>query len=115
MKKLLSFLFIFTGLSGYIFSQPGYPDITFGGTGIVQVMDFVGTANAVAVQQDGKILIGGYWEDSLANQSCAIARFLNDGTLDSTFDNDGILKPAYPGAIHSLAIQPDQKIVAGFS
>ena len=115
MKKYLSVLFILTGLSIPSFAQPGNPDLTFGGTGIVQIVDFIGTANAVAVQQDGKILIGGYWEDSVANQSCAIARFLDDGSLDSTFDNDGILKTFYPGIIHSLAIQPDHKIVAGFS
>ena len=115
MKKYLFILFTVTVLSVTSFAQPGNPDLTFGGTGIVQIMDFIGTANAVAVHHDGKILIGGYWEDSVANQSCAIARFLDDGSLDSTFDNDGILKTIYPGIIHSLAIQPDHKIVAGFS
>jgi len=115
MKKIICSLVLFSGMISSTWAQPGYPDVTFGGTGIVQITGFTGTANAIAVQQDGKILIGGYWEDSIAFQNCAIARFLDDGTLDSTFDNDGILQSPYPGIIHSLVIQSDNKIVAGYS
>ena len=115
MKKNIFSLIVSLIILSSAKAQVGYPDLTFGGTGIVKIMNFIGTANAVAVQQDGKILIGGYWEDSLTNQSCAIARFLDDGTLDSTFDNDGILTSPYPGTINALIIQPDNKILAGYS
>jgi len=115
MKKIIYALILSSGMLSSAFAQSGYPDVTFGGTGIVQIMNFIGSANAVAVQQDGKILIGGYWEDTIGFQNYAIARFLDDGTLDSTFDNDGIMQSPNPGIIHSLVIQPDNKIVAGYS
>jgi hypothetical protein len=52
-------------------------DTAFGGsnTGYIQV-DFEGMtsplqrANAVAIQDDGKIVVAGYWRDNTADPSC---------------------------------------------
>ena len=115
MNKYILSLFLVMCLTKISSGQPGYLDNTFNGSGIVQVMDFFGDAETVAVQDDGKIVIGGNWEDSLANRGCAIVRFLTNGALDSTFGLNGILKSAINGKIFSLEIQADQKIVAGFS
>jgi uncharacterized delta-60 repeat protein len=62
----------------------------------------------LAVQADGRILVGGgFW--SLSGQSCLYFGRLNtDGTLDSTFN------PRADGQVNSLTVQADGKIlVAG--
>jgi uncharacterized delta-60 repeat protein len=66
-------------------------------------------AMALAVQPDGKILVGGYLTKVNGVARNGIARLNPDGTLDTTFNpgsgtNDGIL---------ALALQPDGKIVIG--
>ena len=47
-------------------------------------MEHVDAARTVAVQPDGRILVGG-----LAACETGVARLLPDGTLDSTFGADG--------------------------
>ena len=61
-------------------------DTTFGGTGIV-ITDLGGFAgaNSVALQPDGKIVVGGYGSGSFT-----VLRFLSNGTLDRSFSGDGI-------------------------
>jgi uncharacterized delta-60 repeat protein len=65
--------------------------------------------HSLAVQADGKILVGGYF-DTLGGQtrSC-IGRLNSNGTVDSTFN------PWADGSVHSLAVQADGKILAGGS
>jgi uncharacterized delta-60 repeat protein len=50
-----------------------------------------GGANAIALQNDGKILVGGYEIQALfnANANFAVARLNTDGSLDGSFGNDG--------------------------
>jgi hypothetical protein len=57
MKKIIYPLILFSMMLNTSWAPVGYPDLSFGGTGIVWIMNFTGTANAIAVQQDGKILI----------------------------------------------------------
>ena len=64
---------------------------------------------AVALQADGKTIVGGSFT-MLAGQSCANLGRLNlDGTLDTTFNAgmDG------SSVVSCLAVQPDGKIVVG--
>src|SRR4051812_25619468 len=66
------------------------------------------------VQPDGKILIGGGFTSLSPNGGPAvtrnhIARLNADGTLDSTFDSQGQTF----GAIYSIALQADGKILVG--
>ena len=68
-----------------------------------------GTINAIAIQSDGKILIGGLFGTYNGTDRSFIARINSDGSLDTTFD---------PGTgagnlIYAIAIQSDGKILIG--
>ncbi|TDU70775.1 putative delta-60 repeat protein [Prosthecobacter fusiformis] len=65
---------------------------------------------AVAVQADGKVLIGGNFSSVLGVPRNHIARLNNDGTLDATFD-----PKAGGGIISCLTVQEDGKILVGGS
>ncbi len=95
------------------FNVDGSLDSTFDSDG--KVSTHMGSHNdrvaAVALQPDGKIIVGG--DD---NVDFAIARYNSDGSLDTSFDGDGkVTTPilTLTDQIFSLAIQPDGKIVAG--
>ncbi len=61
-----------------------------------------------AIQNDGKILIGGAFTSYNGNVGNGIARLNSDGTFDTTFIvGTGI----YGGAVQSIAIQSDGKIL----
>ena len=71
-----------------------------------------GVVVVVVVQPDGKILIGGDFTTLSPNGGGAvtrnrIARLNPDGTLDTAFD------PNANGAVYSIAVQADGKILAG--
>ena len=74
----------------------GTLDTGFGEDGIVTT-DFAGQvdqANSVAVQPDGKIVVAGLAARTGplgADNDFAIARYLGDGTLDTSFGEDGIV------------------------
>ena len=68
----------------------GAVDTSFGGDGIV-VTDFgrrFEHATTVAIQPDGRIVVGGSATDG-ANESWAFARYLSSGGLDTSFGGDG--------------------------
>jgi uncharacterized delta-60 repeat protein len=68
----------------------GARDTSFGGDGVV-VTDFgrrFEHATTVAIQSNGRIVIGGSVTDG-ANESWAFARYLNGGALDPSFGGDG--------------------------
>ena len=90
----------------------GELDNSFGTGGIVNPQ-FGGTDNnaeSVALQQDGKILIGGHHGDRFA-----VTRFNTDGSIDNTFGNAGMAK-ANVGIslcyVNDIAVQRDGKIIA---
>jgi len=93
-------------------------DPTFGTGGIV-TMDMGGGTDrglSVAVQPDGRIVAAGY--TSIGSHYVAVLRFNADGSLDTTFDGDGMLTTGFgtPQAVgHDVVVQPDGKIVvAGY-
>src|SRR5262245_28701945 len=67
----------------------GSLDVGFGGNG-TQTLNFEADdrANAVAVQADGKIVVAGSSDGGGGVGNFAVARYLADGTLDTTFDGD---------------------------
>jgi uncharacterized delta-60 repeat protein len=68
----------------------GGRDRTFGGDGVV-ITDFgrrFAHANTVAVQANGKIVVGGSVSGG-GHENWTIARFLSGGALDSSFGGDG--------------------------
>ncbi|TNE47690.1 MAG: T9SS type A sorting domain-containing protein [Bacteroidetes bacterium] len=98
----------------------GSPDQSFGTNGIVYT-DFFNDedyANAIALQADGKIVTGGtgYDPNDPDDYKFALARFNSDGSLDTTFGNQGkVFTKIGPGddEITSLVVQADGKVLAG--
>lgn len=101
-------------------AQEGALDPTFGTDGIVisGLGGWYEYAHAVAIQEDGKIVVAGR-SDTCGEQDFAVIRYNYDGTLDSSFDYDGLVLTDFSGYddyIGSVAIQEDGKIVlAGHS
>lgn len=97
------------------FNIDGTLDTTFGGgdgvalTTITAGNDF---ARKVVIQEDGKIVTGGY-----AGSQLVITRHNADGSIDLTFGGgDGIVTTNVPGSsdrLEGLAVQSDGKIIAG--
>jgi uncharacterized delta-60 repeat protein len=95
------------------YNADGTPDNTFGGDGKVttQLTARHDAATAVAIQSDGKIVAAGAAND---DTFFALARYDGDGTLDNTFDGDGMTMTDFtrgPDFAWDVAIQPDAKIV----
>ncbi len=93
----------------------GSPDTSFGGGDGVVTTDLSSNdaATTVVVQADGKILVGGYTTG--AGLDFMVARYLADGSLDTSFGNNGIVTTTFGGSasdvLNSLVVQPDGKIV----
>ena len=93
-------------------------DTTFHGDGRVDT-DLGGggdaLAVAVALQPDGKIIAAGnVFSVANGHVDFALARYLPDGVLDTTFGGDGRVITDFGGASAASAVtlQPDHKIVA---
>ena len=132
MKPIMSLyctflLLILFYTSNVIKAQPGALDLSFPSDAIFgDTVAMVTTAisdgrdygYSVAVQPDGKILLAGHNDDS-SGYEFAIVRYNVDGTLDATFDNDGIVTTDFASGydeIRDMALQDDGKIVvAGFN
>ena len=67
------------------------------------------TVYAIAMQPDGKILLGGIFTNISGQPRNRIARLNADGTLDASFN------PGASGYVQALAVQPDGKIVVAGS
>ena len=109
----------------------GTLDTSFGpgGTVITSVINLDLTGYSVAIQTDGKIVLGGgYFNTATSlNASFSLARYNVNGSLDLTFGINGnglILEDIVPGTIlpgsmqeigFSVAIQTDGKILVGGS
>ncbi|MBK8465040.1 MAG: InlB B-repeat-containing protein [Chloracidobacterium sp.] len=104
----------------YRLTSNGAPDFTFDGDGRVatSVLGEHDEARAVAIQPDGKIVAGGISQNGTSN-NFAVVRYNSNGSLDTTFDNDGKVTTSVRGwqdVLQSVAIQSDGKIVtAGHS
>ncbi len=97
----------------------GSLDTSFDGDGKVTTVIF-GNRNgdfgfSAALQPDGKIVLAGYGTNPNDNNDFVLIRYNADGSLDTTFDNDGKVTTDFFGpsdGAHSVLIQPDGKIVA---
>lgn len=63
----------------------------------------------IALQSDGKIVVGGAFSEFNGTSTELIARLNIDGSFDGTFNTGGFLS----SPINSIAIQTDGKIIAG--
>jgi uncharacterized delta-60 repeat protein len=105
------------------YNSDGTLDQTFGEKGVTTIEFHVqnpnggATAVALALQADGKAVLGGYVSDySFSN--FALARVNADGSLDSTFGNNGEVTTVIGSGdalVNDVAVQADGKIVAAGS
>jgi uncharacterized delta-60 repeat protein len=69
-----------------------------------------GQVNVIAVQPDGKVVVGGlFYVGALGSAQVGLARYNRDGTLDAAF------APVVAGAVYAIALQADGSIVIGGS
>ena len=89
------------------YNPDGSLDASFDGDGKVITMVGSGRINAMVIQSDGKIVVGG------GGSAFALARYNTDGSLDLSFDSDGKVTTSMglsPSVLTSLAIQFNGKI-----
>ena len=106
---------VVAGFSGSGFAlaryhRDGSLDRTFGGDGTVDA-PANGGAFSVAVQPDGRIVVGGAMDFFMFE----VARFTPRGRLDTTFSRDGIVTTDVGGSeqvVIGVIVQPNGKIVA---
>ena len=98
------------------YKTDGTPDNTFGTNGFVttEIRNGPAQANSIAIQSDGKIIVAGTSAPGSLSDF-AIVRYNHNGTLDDTFDEDGIVTTDLGGGKKDfgefVVIQPDKKIV----
>lgn len=94
------------------FESDGTLDNSFGtGGAVVQNVGYLDHGSGILLQPDGKIVICGY-----ADVDLAALRFLENGTPDITFSDDGITTMDFDGAYDfgfACAQQSDGKILVG--
>ena len=108
------------------YNPDGTLDPSFGGTGAVTTSfnNLNNDARAVAIQTDGKIVVGGHEQITgypSFESEFALARYNTNGTLDTTFGKGGLVtsKFALPKGyvpydnIWSVALEPNGEILAG--
>ena len=99
------------------YNTDGSLDTSFNGTGkVTTIIGRDGSADSVAVQSDGKIVLAG--SCFTGRQSAfALARYNTDGSLDRSFNGTGTLTTdiGRGDAAHSVTVQSDGKIVVAGS
>ncbi|MBK8562441.1 MAG: hypothetical protein IPN76_03605 [Saprospiraceae bacterium] len=104
------------GLTDGLFGQAGALDASFGFGGIATTSLLLGydKASSVAIQADGKIVVGGTSQNGTAGPGFTLARYNADGDLDLDFGAAGVVTSNFGGSswANAIAIQPDGKIVA---
>ena len=102
------------------YTTSGFPDSSFGSAGIVTtpIGSYGDSAQAVAIQNDGKVVVAGYTYNG-SNYRFAVVRYTTNGGLDTSFGSGGIVTTAVTlgdDFADAIAIQSDGKIVvAGYS
>ncbi|HEY0047591.1 MAG TPA: T9SS type A sorting domain-containing protein [Flavobacterium sp.] len=114
MKKAIITLLILTSIT----TRPqnsGDLDLNFGVNG--KVTTNFGQSNfkieKQAIQSDGKIVLAGEKVSSLINSSAAIIRLNEDGTIDTSFNFNGVVFNINIDKIYALEIDSNGKILVG--
>ena len=97
------------------YTADGALDPTFSGDGLV-ITGFGAAegATSVAVQPDGKVVAAGYTQAGPNPPNFALARYNTDGSLDLSFDGDGLLFTDFGDSdtATDVDVQADGRIVA---
>lgn len=92
--------------------QAGTLDTAFGDGGIVWLKLASSGADAIAVQGDGKVVVGGY---RTGETKAILLRLLANGAQDPTFGSSGVVE-SFAGtsgtSIKAISLQTDGKVVA---
>lgn len=117
MKKLLLLFIGIVSLTSY--SQDGSLDTSFGDGGIVRT-DIGGNIDypfSIVQQTSGKLIVVGGVFNNTGQKFPFVARYLIDGTLDTTFGDNGVTVYSVPEYVSSeyekVVSQSDGKIIAG--
>lgn len=99
------------------FNADGTRDNTFStGTGPTpDNFNFVTSINAVAIQADGKILVGGQFGSFNGAVRIGLVRLNSDGSVDTSFNLSGDVATGFPLVIQEINVLPDGKILIGGS
>ncbi len=92
-------------------NSDGSLDTTFAPTG----SGLDSAVHKLAIQNDGKVLVGGYFTSYNGTSKTSIARLNSDGSLDTTFSPTGAGFEGGSSPVTSLAIQSNGKVVVGGS
>lgn len=123
MNNMRKIYFIWAALFALVpftlFSQDGNPDTSFGDDGTVQT-DVTGGGRdfslAIAQQNDGKLVVAGKIETSGFDFVLALVRYNADGSLDTSFGDNGVVSKNSGNDSDQythLGVQSDGKIIAG--
>lgn len=99
------------------YNVDGSLDTSFDGDGkLTTRIGSASVARGVAIQADGKIVVAGFSASNIDAGDpwhFALARYNSDGSLDTTFDSDGIVTTPIGNsdAARGLVVQSDGKIV----
>jgi uncharacterized delta-60 repeat protein len=123
-NRILKIAIVILGMVSWITlpaaaQSDGSLDATFGSGGVVTTMFARGPAeaDAIVLQPDGRIVVGGYsdQEEAPSNATFALARYNADGSLDMDFGVGGKVTTDFLGGqdfMTALVLQPDGKLIA---
>lgn len=93
----------------------GYPDLSFNGVGFIMYGEgyYNSSANAIALQNDGKIVIAGFHGHGTSDFNAITFRFNPNGTPDTSFSEDGKLeeKDFKHTRAYDVKLLPDGNII----
>jgi uncharacterized delta-60 repeat protein len=72
-----------------------------------------GQVNALAIQPEGGIIVGGTFTQAGQFETLNLARYDAEGSVDQTFGGADAAERGANGNVYALAVQPDGKIVVG--
>ncbi len=97
------------------YNPNGTLDTGFGTGGkVITSRSTGGVARAVVIRPDGKIIIGGTYNQSSCCKNFVLGYFNSNGSLDTSFGTGGFIETDFSQdeAIQALVLQPDGKLVA---
>lgn len=105
---------LFVIVSSYALAAPGMFDLSFGTNGVVEA-DLGGSDrfHTVVTDSQGRIVaLGETYNTTTFVTSMVVARYLPDGTPDTTFDGDGVrVLDEFTGVGYDVAIHLDDRIL----
>jgi uncharacterized delta-60 repeat protein len=112
-QKLLFFIGVFLlTVCPKVQATPGDVDLNFNAGAFAHPTDTPGL-RAIAVQSDGKILVGGIFTSVAGTARNFIARLNRDGSLDTSFNAPLQTFGSNSGMVLAIALQTDGKILVG--